>query len=174
MAKVEPIASKALTSESRLDRYNEVVGLANIQGVQLIRCGFDVKPIFFEDQEENDLSYSVEREASHYDEDIGIAAANIKFTVSSRKRRKKTLNCEAYYVVIYDNLKGCDRDAVDAFLRRVAPFAGYPYFRSLFANLDWAANIRLPPLPVHKEPTKSKTTDSSGPSSVRRDKVSKE
>ncbi|MEP9372560.1 hypothetical protein [Mesorhizobium sp. KR1-2] len=155
MVETTEVAKPMPSNEEKVERYNKVVGLANLQGVQMTRVGFDVKPDFFNDPSENKLAYSVERGESQYVSGEQVAIVNIKLTVDAKRNRKKTLSCEAHYIVIYDNLEDCDEDAVDVFLTRVAPFACYPYFRSLFANLDWAANTRLPPLPVHKEPPRS-------------------
>ena len=43
-------------------------------------------------------------------------------------------------------------EAALSFVRRVAGFAAYPYFRSHFAEVCSQSGIVLPPLPIMKEP----------------------
>lgn len=135
----------------RIASYDEVVEKAYLNDVQLIGLNFDIKPLFFSVGADRKLSYDVDQSANHYDAEAGLAASFITMSVIGKVGRKTVLTCRASYNVIYDSIDACDSEAVEAFLRRVAPFVCYPYFRSLFASLDWAAGLRLPPLPVHKE-----------------------
>lgn len=143
----------ATSKEERLRKYNHVVDSAELVSVQLIKSHFEVKPEFFSfaDARKN-LGYDAEFESVDYSEDRGVAMAFLRFSVDSKKGKRKLLACSASYLILYDNLTGCDRGAVEAFVRRVATFACYPYFRSHFAGLDWAATARLPPLPILREP----------------------
>lgn len=139
----------------KLDAYSDVVSKASLNDVNLFDLEFKVKPEFYSESEKKKLGYEIENVSSQFDVDVGVAASFISLAVVGTVGRKKVLVCKAAYSVIYDNLKGCEPEAVEAFLRRVAQFACYPYFRSLFASLDWAAGLRLPPLPVHKEPVRN-------------------
>lgn len=121
----------------------------------MMSVSFKVKAEFFSEDEKRALSYVVKNGVHHFSTEDGAAMMFVSFNVTAQTGRKKTLACEAEYVVTYDGLNDCDDDAVEAFLGRVAPFACYPYFRSLFATLDWAATTGLPPLPVHKEPART-------------------
>lgn len=141
---------------SRLASYDEVVSKASLNDIQLMDLNFNIQPEFFSESSKRKLAYHVEKKASHFDPDAGIAAAFISMEVKGVVGRKKVLSCKALYSIVYDNLLSCDQEAVEAFLRRVAQFTCYPYFRSLFASLDWAAGLRLPPLPVHKEAPRSR------------------
>ncbi|MER9869270.1 hypothetical protein NKJ35_19195 [Mesorhizobium sp. M0136] len=152
--------AKAVTTDAesiqrdRIEKYGDVVELAQLRAVQMTNVKFDVKPEFFADEDRRGLSYTVQKGNREYLRSEQAGMAFISFKVDAKTGRKKTLICEAEYLVTYDNLVECNQEAVIAFLDRVAPFACYPYFRSLFANLDWAASTGLPPLPVHKEPAK--------------------
>jgi hypothetical protein len=131
--------------------YDEVVSKASLNDIQLIGLEFKLKPDFFSDTSKRKLGYEIEQNAVHYDPEAGIAASFISMSVTGMVGRKKVLSCKASYSIVYDNIDNCDDSAVEAFLQRVSQFACYPYFRSLFASLDWAAGLKLPPLPVHKE-----------------------
>lgn len=149
------VASPEDIKREKLEKYNHVVGAAQIRAVQMMSVSFKVKPDFFSEEEKRALSYDVKNGDHNFSTEDGAAMIFVSFNVSAQTGRKKTLVCEADYVVTYDGLNDCDDEAVKAFLGRVAPFACYPYFRSLFATLDWAATTGLPPLPVHKEPART-------------------
>ena len=143
----------------RLERYNHVVSVAQLRSVQMSSTSFKVDPEFFSNEENRKLSYTVKKGIKNFSEESAVAMAFVSFEVESKVGRKKNLHCKADYLITYDSLLDCEEEAVFAFLDRVAPFASYPYFRSLFATLDWAATTGLPPLPVHKEPAKKRATD---------------
>lgn len=150
------MAKGEITKSERVSHYEEVVDKASLNDVQLLALSFKVQPEFFADPESRKLGYEISENATYHDAVTGIASLFIDMSVTGTVGRKKVLNCKASYMVVYDNLVDCNEDAATAFLHRVGQFACYPYFRSLFASLDWAAGLRLPPLPVHKEPPKAK------------------
>jgi len=131
--------------------YNSVVREANLQAIQLLSITFKVDPAFFGDRSKRKPDLKIEHREEEFNEGTGEAFSFVTLTVSVKGARKSNLFCKAEYLVVYDNLAGCDAQAVGFFLDRVAPFACYPYFRSVFATLDGAAGTRLPPLPIHKE-----------------------
>ena len=144
-------AASATEMEEARIAYNAVVREADLQAVQLLNLSFNVDPVFFGDRSKRKLDVSIEHGTNEFDAAKGAAFSFVNVDVSARRGRKRTLTCKAEYVVVYENLRGCDPGAVKLFLDRVAPFACYPYFRSVFATLDWAAGTMLPPLPIHKE-----------------------
>lgn len=153
------VSSSSDMQRERLERYNHVVSVAQLRSVQMSSTSFKVEPEFFLNEENRKLSYTVKKGAKNFSETEAVAMALVSFEVESKAGRKKNLHCKADYFITYDSLIDCEGEAVFAFLDRVAPFACYPYFRSLFATLDWAATTGLPPLPVHKEPAKKRATD---------------
>ncbi|MER9202256.1 hypothetical protein NKH74_24110 [Mesorhizobium sp. M0933] len=155
MAKeVSAVDEKIARKRDRLEKYGDVVELANLSAVQMTSVKFSVKPEFFANDDHRNLSYTIDKGTMEYLRDQKAGMAFLSLKVEAKSGRKRTLYCEAEYLVTYDNLIDLNEEAVVAFLDRVAPFACYPYFRSLFANLDWAATTGLPPLPVHKEPAR--------------------
>lgn len=139
---------------SKTEQYNKVVEQAALGDIQLTSLKFDVKPDFFSSDEKRKLRYDVTLQATEFEPSVGLAVASLTLSVIGTAGKKKALNCSADYAVVYGNLKDCDSEAVDAFLDRVAKFACFPYFRSLFSSLDWSAGLQLPPLPVLKEPVR--------------------
>lgn len=152
----KPVSSAS--ADDHIEQYNDVVDRAEISAVQLLNIDFDVSPRYYaNERKENIIGYEVRTEESFYDQKEGFAACLVSFDVEAKDDEGPTLECKARYTVSYRISKPCDEKSVKVFLDRVGVFACYPYFRGLFANLDWAANTRLPPLPVHKENVTAKT-----------------
>ena len=145
--------TQELSEEAKL--YNQVVACAELSNIQLIHINFDVQPrYFFEEPDEEDqanLGYEISVDETHYEPGEGMAACMMSFDVSAGDSQGAALQCKAKYAVSYRLGEVCNEQAVETFLRRVGVFACYPYFRGLFAQIDWAANTHLPPLPIHKE-----------------------
>lgn len=162
MAKVPAKSSNETSKAEVLERYNNVVARAELQTIQLTDFSFHVDPGHFVKAGNRKLSYQIKNEVNEFFREDGLAFAHVDMTVNAKVDRKKTLACTAKYVAVYDNLGDCDEKEVKVFLSRVAPIACYPYFRGIFASLNWAAGADLPPLPVHREPTipRPKTTNS--------------
>ena len=154
-SKVAAAEAEALKRE-RLENYNKVVAAAELGAIQLVKLDFDVSPEYFGENDETQLGYVITPESSEYDADAGIAVCVIEFQVNAMRDDIPVLQCNATYTIMYGISETCDTDAVKAFIERVGVFSCYPYFRGVFASLDWAANTRLPPLPIHKEEVKRK------------------
>lgn len=148
--------------EARIARYNLVVDHAQLQTVQLISTKFDVKPHYFQVAEERPDDVALHLDVSPtdfgFDATSGIAGIFIMFNAGVSLGEEKLVECEARYFVPYGGLDGCDEDACKAFLMRVGKFTAYPYYRSLFANLNSSANTNLPVLPVLREAVSAKRT----------------
>ena len=67
------------------------------------------------------------------------------------KKRKKIISVKCRYLVVYEVDGAPDDLIIQAFSRRVARFAAYPYFRAHFAELVSQAGVYIPPLPIIKE-----------------------
>ncbi len=136
---------------SSLANYEKAVEAAKLKAVNLIDFSFKVQPDFFSFKKTDlNFCYLVNNTDTQYEEDFAVAF--VDFEVYTKKSRRKLLSCKAQYAVIYDGFKNCEEKEVRQFVNRVSVFTCYPYFRSLFASMDWAAGTKLPPLPIHKEP----------------------
>jgi hypothetical protein len=157
-------ASDAGTADRQLKekmaKYNEVVRRAELSVVHLVSVSFKVDPRYHAEKAEKDsaerkngLKLSVGVKVNHVvvDNGSGVAGVFLLCEVGAKLRKSNLLTCKAEYFVGYRNLNGCDEKASEAFLNRVGKFSCYPYFRSLFASLDWSAGTEMPPLPVLRE-----------------------
>jgi preprotein translocase subunit SecB len=140
-----------IASTDRLHNYSNVVESASLGAIQLLELNFSVKPEYFRHHDAVRLSYDTDIIETEYSQEADMAVAMISCQVVARLKRKTVLSCAARYAVTYEFDADCDREAVFAFLKRVAVFACYPYFRAMMANVDWAAHTKLPVLPVLKE-----------------------
>jgi hypothetical protein len=77
-----------------------------------------------------------------------IGAGTIAFEASVSVGEVKEFDLSATYVVSYEGLEGQSESAVRLFMKRVGVMACYPYFRAHVAQMSWAAQVHLPPLPV--------------------------
>ncbi len=135
----------------KFEQYNKVVASAQLGLVQLLSVHFDVQPNYFDDQQKNELSYDLDINHLEYDKSGNVAVAFVQCNVTAKQDEVEVLTCEAAYSIVYSLAEEFEEEAVLAFVKRVCKFACYPYFRSLFSTFDWAANTRLPILPVLKE-----------------------
>lgn len=82
------------------------------------------------------------------DEETGALTASIEWGVELKAGKKRVASCKAVYDVVYNGFSEVDDKIVGLFAENVARPACYAYFRSLYASMDWAAELRFPPLPV--------------------------
>ena len=147
-------ATSSADTDVFVQKYNDIVVRAELATVQLCSLSFNVKDTFFSERNKKRprISYSIKSSEYIFDDNQDYAAVKIDCIVTAKgSRSSNILVCKAVYLVAYKNLSGCDENVVKAFLGRVGRFAGYPYFRSLFASLDWNAGTRMPPLPILKQ-----------------------
>lgn len=148
--------SKTLTAAE----LNSAVQAAELLDIKLTESSFSVKPEFFstsiiEPNVEKELKYGFDKIVYHVDalenKDgcAGTAFADVSATVLFKS--KIVLEIKAKYLISYSFEKMMIHDAAEAFLRRVASFSIYPYFRQLVAMYSAACGADLPTLPVFKE-----------------------
>lgn len=130
------------------EHYNDVVASAKLVAIQLAKSRFDVSPEFYDSDLKKKLGFDHSDISTTFDRDENIVIGRFGFGCEAKGGRKSLLKATAEYIVIYEVHEGANGDAVEAFCARVGVFAAYPYFRALVANLAWAANAKLPPLPV--------------------------
>jgi len=140
----------ARANEKILDDYNKVVSCAEILSVQLVETRFKIEQEILLPDQERTSSYDIEVVDMTYEMEDLMAIAYLSCTVETKEKDKPVLVFQAIYVLPYHIGEECDEESVFAFLRRVAPFACYPYFRALFASMCGAANVPMQPLPILK------------------------
>ena len=139
-----------LSSEERRRLYNETVRKANLLDIYLSKLEFDVDRVQLSKSPEPSLNYGSAIDRFLYDQETGSFLVSVKWRVDMKHGRKSVSKCVAIYDIMYDGLVTSNDEVLKIFADNVATSATYSYFRSLFATLDWSAQLRLPPLPVLK------------------------
>lgn len=130
-------------------QYNKATRLARLSSIVLEKVDFRVLPDALRvDASALKRELNVETELLSYEFEDGECIASISWTISLRDKRKKVASCKASYVIFYHELKGFSEDIIKMFIDHVGKTATYAYFRALYAQLDWSANLGSPPLPV--------------------------
>jgi hypothetical protein len=138
--------------QQRRVRYNQAVRKARLVTILLSSLEFKVSREVLDDSKENSVSphYGGHVKQVAFDPEEGAVLCTIQWTVDMKYGRKRFVKCAAEYDVGYEGLSGCDEDTIKLLAEYVARPASYAYFRAMYANLDWSAELRSPPLPVVK------------------------
>lgn len=80
--------------------------------------------------------------------DDGHCVANIVWEVTFRFKRRTVMKCAASYIISYEGIRDCPEETIKIFVEHVGKVATYAYFRSLYAQLDWASMSGTEPLPI--------------------------
>jgi hypothetical protein len=132
--------------------YNAFVGAAILRDIRLIKSDFSLNEMALDvDLADGQMHQTCEIESAEYDTEVEMMAAWVVAEATCKKKSKKIAALRCQYLIMYDVQRNPEQGAVDAFARRVARFAAYPYFRAHFAEVCSQAGLRLPPLPVIKE-----------------------
>lgn len=151
MTEVTTREEKKAENERRLKVYNRIVADANLAKLVLTKVDYQVNhDVAATIDREPALNFKGELEEFDHNKEIGAIMAGVKWTADIRCGRKKYVHFVAKYVVIYDGFSTDETALLERFADNVARPATYSYFRALFANLDWASDIRATPLPVVK------------------------
>lgn len=128
--------------------YNHVVDTASLVTIQLRKHDFDVKADFYSPSTKRKLGFERECGGALYDQESQVVAGTYRFVVSAKASRRVILKSVAEYLVMYEFSQPVDKDAAEAFCKRVGLYAAYPYYRALISQLSAAANLDLPTLPM--------------------------
>lgn len=140
----------ALSPEERRRLYNETVRKANLVNIHLSKLDFNVDRERLTKSESIALNYASSIERFIYNSEKGGCLISVRWRVEMKDGRRNVATCTATYDIAYDGLTTSDESVLRIFAENIATSATYSYFRSLFAMLDWSANLRNPPLPVLK------------------------
>lgn len=131
--------------------YNKVARKAQLTEISLLASTFAVKPEclgeFDNPKFDHQHSFDGYSQKFSFDSEKGIAFGTIAWISEIKSGRKKALKFSAEYLAIYGGLSDMDSDYVRLYFGKVAKFATYPYFRTLFSVQTSSAGLRLSPLP---------------------------
>jgi hypothetical protein len=130
--------------------YNALVAAARLRDIRLIKSDFSLSPDGINRENEWKLLNTCEIQEVQFDPD-GLLFAWVAAEAICKIKNKRVAAFRARYLIVYDVHGVPEEPAVEAFARRVARFAAYPYFRAHVAELASQAGVRLPPLPIIKE-----------------------
>jgi hypothetical protein len=147
-----PSTQDSANPEETRRRYNKAVREARLITITLSSLKFEVARNVEPKEDNRKLSYhhSVSELVIQPVEEGSALFARVEWHVDIRHGRKKYSWCSARYDVIYDMFSDIDDEIAELFAENVAQPATYAYFRALYANLDWSAGLRSPPLPIIK------------------------
>lgn len=135
--------------EARRSDYNKLVISARLLGLILEKVEFKILPdAVSADKSTLKRHFSPKTKIMSTGLDDGICVANITWDVGFKLKNKTVVKCVASYIISYAGVRDCTADGVTVFLENVGKVATYAYFRALYAQLDWSANLGSDPLPV--------------------------
>jgi hypothetical protein len=78
----------------------------------------------------------------------GSCIANIQWGLRYTYQKRVIVKCVASYIIGLEGMKDFSEEVVGIFVDTNAKAMTYPYFRGLYAHLDWSANLGSAPLPI--------------------------
>jgi len=147
-----------------MQRYNRVVAAAEFSAILMMKSRSEVaqnaQQLLDLAQEEGFTGIvHIDQSVSGYsfDPDRGMASCIVSFqlSISGGEGRQALFNVSCEFSVVYHGLEGQDSGAIGRFIKRVARFAAYPYFRAYVSHVVSLTDIKMPPLPVLKEKTRN-------------------
>ncbi|WP_441277967.1 hypothetical protein AB7783_14005 [Tardiphaga sp. 172_B4_N1_3] len=135
--------------EARRDEYNKLVASAHLIALILEKVDFKILPeALSADKTTLKRHLAPKTKIMSTGLDDGTCMASVTWDVGFKLKNKTVVKCSASYIISYDGVKDCTADGVTIFLENVGRVATYAYFRALYAQLDWSANLGSEPLPV--------------------------
>lgn len=135
--------------ENRRANYNRLVRQARLANLLLESVNFKISPEAL-GVNKGLLTRSIAPKTNVLASGVadGHCVANIVWEVTFRFKKRTIMKCTASYLISYEGVKDCSEETVKIFVEHVGKVATYAYFRSLFAQLDWASMTGSEPLPV--------------------------
>jgi len=152
MAKAQELSVAPPHDKERLDAYNRTVNDAELLTISLRSVDFKVdRKMEVPDEDSRKFGFGGKVVEFAREEALGACFVGIEWSVSIKHGKKTYVSCKAYYDAVYDEIPSdVDDEIIKAFAENFVKPATYAYFRALFANLDWSAQLGTPPLPILK------------------------
>jgi hypothetical protein len=140
-----------LDPEEKRRQYNRAVREARLVTILLSSFSFKVDRAMMQPPMSDwKPSFDGELEMFDFDKATNTLASRVLWNVEIKIKRKNYVKCAAQYDVVYDGFSSLNNEIARLIAENLARPATYAYFRALFASVDWAADIGVPPLPIMK------------------------
>jgi hypothetical protein len=150
--KASASSTKLSFADPRFDRdiYADVATHAKLREIRLIGSEFGIKPqVLTISSADLDQKRSFEGGCKRYEfnAENGTALAFYSWTAELKVGRSRVLKLTAEYIMMYSDLDQKPEEYVELYVKRLARFSSYPYFRALFGSQTALSGIQIPPLP---------------------------
>jgi hypothetical protein len=142
-------ASGEMTPEVRRVTYNRLVHEAQLSSIVLEAVQFKCAPDAM-GRNKNLLSRELvgKKEIIASGMKEGNCVARISWTALGKYKKKTVVRCVASYLVSYRGMAGFPEAIISEFVETIGRASTYPYFRAIYAQFDWSANLGSLPLPI--------------------------
>lgn len=148
-----PAGAAAAHGKVAASDYSAAVDAAEIIDIRLIKSEFAVEPEGLgRERSQWKQSYDFQVRDVRFDGTRNLLTGLVIGDAVCKVGRKRIIGLKCRYLVAYAVTGAPTEAAAEIFVRRVAAFAAYPYFRAHFAEVCSQSGIVLPPLPIMKEP----------------------
>lgn len=138
-------------AEKKRSTYNKLVREARLISFLVEKVNFNIHPeVLGVSKALLTRDLSGKKQVLVHGADDGTCIANIVWNINIRLKRRVLVRCSASYIITYDGMAGFPEETTETFIETVAKAATYPYFRALYAHLDWSASLGSAPLPILK------------------------
>jgi hypothetical protein len=135
--------------EARRTDYNKLVANARLLALILEKVDFKIQAgALSADKSELKRRLFPKTKIMSTGLDDGTCVANVIWEVDIKIKNKNVVKCTASYIISYQGVRDCSAEGVTVFPENVGKVATYAYFRALYSQLDWGANLNSEPLPV--------------------------
>jgi hypothetical protein len=131
--------------------YNSLVAAARLRDIRLLKSEFVLDPDGIDAEDSWKLNQSCEIQQAQFSPETEMLLTFVEASAICKIKNKKVVTVRCRYLVAYEVQGDPEELAINAFAKRVARFAAYPYFRAHVAEIASQAGLRLPPLPIIKE-----------------------
>jgi hypothetical protein len=136
--------------ENRRANFNRLVRQARLSNLLLESLTYKIHPEAIGGVNKALLTRSIAPKTTVMSSGVtdGHCVANIVWEVTFRFKRRTVMKCAASYIISYEGIRDCSEETITIFVEHVGKVATYAYFRSLYAQLDWASMSGSEPLPI--------------------------
>lgn len=135
------------------EAYSQAVDCAQLHDIRLTSSSFSASSeAYLRPEPSWKRGFACDVVDGSYDKEAGLLTGWVEAEAFVKRGRRNIFLLKTKWLVVYKVDGHPDEQAAIKFVQMISNFAVYPYFRSHFACASAEAGVRLPPLPVMKEP----------------------